>query len=70
MGFWTFNLGNIITLVALLLAVWQAHVSNVKRIEDAASRLSAVEIKLDLIYGWFENNVIGRHEAERKHGAE
>ena len=64
-GFWNITFGNILTLAAVLLAFWSAHQASVKAIEDAASRMTAVEVKLDLIYGWFESNVLGK--LERKH---
>lgn len=68
MGFWTVTFGNVLTLAALLVAVWAAHTSSVKHIEDAAERIAAMETKLDLIYAWFENNVVGRKETDRGHG--
>lgn len=67
-SFWEVNLGNVITLGALLLSFWTAHRGNIKRIEDAASRMTEIETKLSLIYDWFQNNVVGKGEPQRGHG--
>ena len=64
-GFWSINFGNVLTLGALLVSFWAAHISSLKRSEDATTRLAAMESKLNLIYGWFENNVAGRKESQR-----
>ena len=67
-GFWTISIGNILTAGSLLLSFWLAHRGNVKRIEDGAANMAEMKAKVDLIYSWFQNNVIGRGESERSHG--
>ena len=64
-GFWAINFGNVLTLGALAVSFWATHLVSVKRSEDVTARMVSMEIKLDLIYGWFENNVAGRKESQR-----
>lgn len=59
------NLGNILTLGILLLAFWGAHVSNVKRLKTSAADLAEMRVKLDMIYSWFQHNVVGKGERPR-----
>lgn len=59
------NLGNILTLGVLLIAFWGAHVSNVKRLKTNASELTEMKVKLDMIFLWFQNNVVGKGERPR-----
>lgn len=67
-GFWSISLGNVLTLGGLLFSFWLAHRANVQRLEDQATRIAKMETKLDLIFGWFEHNVIGRGEKPRTSG--
>jgi len=59
-SFWDFNIGNAITLASMLIAFFLAHRSNVKRIEDNSARMANLETKLELVFKWFEANVIHR----------
>ena len=59
-AFWQFNLGHLITIVALLVSFWSAHRSNLKRIEQDASDRQDIKTKLDLIFCWIQENIIGR----------
>lgn len=64
-GFWQFNLGHLLTICALLISFWSAHRSNVKRIKQSSAEFERVRVKVDLIFRWFENNVVGRGETPR-----
>ena len=67
-GFWDVNFGNMLTMFVLLLAFWGAHIGNVRRIKASAAEIQEIKTKLDLIYMWFCNNVVGRGEPPRHHG--
>lgn len=67
-GFWEVNLGNILTAFVLLLSFWAAHVSNVRRVRQSASEFQDMKTKLNLIYMWFTNNVVGAGEPPRRTG--
>jgi hypothetical protein len=55
MNFWNnIGFGNVLTLVALLLSFWAAHRANVARIEKAADRIKDIEVKVQILYTWFE----------------
>ena len=68
-GFWEVNFGNVLTVFLLLLSFWGAHISNVRRVQSNAAELQELKTKLELIYQWFCNNVVGRGEPLRRHGA-
>lgn len=65
------DLGNILTLAALLLTAWRFHVSNQKSIvklhEDNTRFLTAINTKVDIIWNWFEFHQIGRNKNEDSH---
>lgn len=65
-NFWDFNLGHLLTILALLVSFWTAHRANVKRAEDSAKDFEHVRVKVDLIFRWFENNVVGKGERSRE----
>ena len=54
---WSINIGNVLTVISLLVVFMAAHSKNVKRLQD-------METKLDLIFQWFRKNVINRQERE------
>jgi hypothetical protein len=56
--FWQFNIGHLITIAALLVSFWSAHHSNRKRIEQDAADRQEIKTKLDMIYSWFQTNII------------
>jgi hypothetical protein len=62
------NLANILTLGVLLVAFWGAHVSNVKRLKSSAAELTEMKVKLDMIFAWFQHNVVGKGERPRTMG--
>ena len=64
-NFWDVNIGNVVGTVALLVSFWAAHHANVKRIQMETATLQDPKTKMDLIYRWFSNNVIGRGESQR-----
>jgi hypothetical protein len=51
---WNIGFGNILTIAALLLSFWGAHRANVARIEKSADRLKDIEVKVEILYRWFE----------------
>ena len=57
--FWNMSLGNILTIVTLLVAFAAAHRSNTKRIEKDAADRQEMKTKVDLIFEWFQRHVIG-----------
>lgn len=59
------NLANFVSLGILLIAFWGAHVSNVKRLKSSAAELAEMKIKLDMIFSWFQHNVVGKGERPR-----
>ena len=70
-GFWTFNIGHVAVLISLASLLLTLHRSNTKRIEDGTRKLTEMETKLDLVYEWFKENVVGRGEPHRKeHGGD
>lgn len=65
-GFWTVDAGNILTALALLISFWAAHMSNAKRQQANVSDFQDVKTKVNMIYEWFCNNVVGRGELPRR----
>jgi len=59
-SFWNVRFGDVVTLASMLLAFYLAHRANVRRIEEAASRMANLETRVNLIFKWFEANVIER----------
>ena len=55
--FWKLDLGNVLTIVALLIAFWGAHASNVRHIKSDTRRMEKMETKLDVIYQWFMSKI-------------
>lgn len=49
--FWNFNLGNVVSIFAVLIPLAIMHKTNVKTMQD-------MQTKVDLMYKWFERNVI------------
>lgn len=60
------SLGNILTIVTLLVSFWTAHVSNVRRIRRSAEEMQDIKTKVNMLYDWFNNNVVGRGEKPRR----
>lgn len=56
---WPVIVTNLLTLVALMISFWVAHQANVKRIGEAAEKFAAMETKLQMMYDWFRNTIIG-----------
>jgi hypothetical protein len=65
--FWQFNIGHLFTMVSVALTVYASHLSNVRRIETAAREWAEMRTKLDLIFAWFQNNVVMQ---AKEHGKE
>jgi hypothetical protein len=55
---WEINVGTIIAIITFLVTLYSFHISNVRRTER-------IETKVNMIYEWFQNNVIGRGEPPR-----
>lgn len=68
MGVGNVELG--ISIGALLLSFWAAHWANVRRLKEAQREFTEMKIKVDLIYEWFQGNVVGRGEPRHRHGGE
>ncbi len=64
-NFWQISIGNLLSFIGLMITLIAFHVSNVKRIKDAAERFQRMETKVDLVYEWFKENVVGRGEPHR-----
>jgi hypothetical protein len=47
----TVNLGNILTAAGLFVGFYAAHIQNIKRLEK-------IDARLNLMYEWFEENII------------
>jgi len=63
--FWTFNIGHLLTVLTLLVSFWAAHHANARAREEDVKDRQEMKTKLDLIYDWFQNNVVGRGESHR-----
>jgi len=55
MPYWNpeISLGNVIAIAGLVLTIVRLHLSNVRRAER-------IELKVDLIFKWFQDHVIGK----------
>ena len=58
--FWYYNIGNLVTLISILIAIAAFHFANVKRIETAAREWQEIRTKMDLMFEWFKSNIITR----------
>lgn len=59
---WTIGFGNIVTLAAMLAATVVGYVNLIRRIDR-------IETKVDMMYDWFANNILGITKKEgRGHG--
>jgi hypothetical protein len=61
---WTFSIGNLLTVGAMLLAFIGAHIQNIRRMDR-------IEQKLNLMFGWWKRTVIekqGRHTHTHENG--
>lgn len=68
-NFWQVSIGNVLSFVGVMVTLVAFHRSNVSRIEAAAKRQQAMELKIELLYEWFKENVVGRGEPPRhRHG--
>lgn len=60
----TINLGNLLTVVALIVGFWQAQRSALKELkkahEENTIRLDRVESRLDIIFRWFERTYLNK----------
>ncbi len=56
----TINLGNVLTLGALILSFAVMHKNNQTMHEANIARMAKIEERLTLIYGWFRASVIHR----------
>lgn len=54
-GFWTFNIGHVLTVLTILIGLAAAHEAQVRT-------MAGVEAKVDIIYRWFERDVIGQQQ--------
>lgn len=57
--FWKLDLGNVLTIGILVVALVTLHVQNVARIEASTRLMQDLKTKMDLIYGWFQAHVVG-----------
>jgi hypothetical protein len=55
---WDVNVGTIIAIITFLVSLYTFHISNVRRYER-------IETKLNILFEWFQNNVVGRGEPPR-----
>lgn len=71
--FWSLSLGNVLTIVIVVLTLWGFHRSNVKRINEnaekairvaaeSASEMAQIKTKVDLLYSWFMRHVAGKFD--------
>lgn len=60
------QLAMLIGMAGLFFSFWSAHKSNIRRIEQDAQDRQEIKTKLDLIFNWFQQNIVGR----RGHGQE
>jgi hypothetical protein len=52
---WKINIGNVLSLAALLVTLVTLHTQNIRRI-------AKIEEQLDIMYGWFKSTVVNRRE--------
>lgn len=59
----TIHLGDILTVVVILLTVYGMHVSARKNVEDLhranIERFAKLEHRIGIVFRWFERNIIG-----------
>lgn len=48
-SFWEFNVGNVVTIVALVPVFWQAHRASVRSIENREARVVKLETDVALL---------------------
>ena len=56
--FWYYNIGNLVTLISVLISIAAFHFANVKRIETAAREWQEIRVRMDIMFEWFKDNVI------------
>jgi hypothetical protein len=62
-----FIIGLLVSTITIILTLIGLHMANIHRIEQAAKEWQEMRSRLDVIWSWFENNVIGRGESNRQH---
>ena len=54
---WNVDIGNVLTALGLLIGFYIAHIQNIRR-------LTQIETRLNMIYGWFVRRIVNREEPE------
>lgn len=50
---WTINIGSVAEVLTIVVALYAMHMQNVRRLEK-------IEERLNIMFRWFEANVLGR----------
>jgi hypothetical protein len=63
--------GHIVELAGLVVTILSLHISNVRWAtrtrDDVLNRMTGMETKMDLIYGWFKHSVIKGGRSTESH---
>lgn len=57
-AFWNVNIGNVITIIVLLVSFWSAHIANRRRYDLESADRQDIKTKVNTLWDWFQRNVI------------
>jgi hypothetical protein len=58
-AFWKLDLGNVLTIGILTVALVTLHIQNVQRIEKSSRLMQDLQTKMDVMFHWFQDHVVG-----------